>query len=184
MSFEVELKFSLEDHAELMRRLEAMPGTKVHARVRQVDRYFNHPSRDFGETNEALRIRMIGVETRVTYKGPLLDRVAKTRREIELRLADASDGELGEMLTLLGFREVRSVSKTRICVGLQFENREVEIALDDVDGLGQFVELELVTNEADKDDARDCLLRLSSELSLNDSTQRSYLEMLIEQDSV
>ena len=179
MRFEVELKFRVEDHADLRHVLQTM-GATVHSAIEQVDRYFNHPARDFGQTNEALRIRTIGDETRITYKGPLLDRIAKTRREIELRLADSSDDQLGEMLSLLGFREVQTVTKTRTCVTLPFEDREIEVALDEVDGLGRFVELESVTDEDGKDAARDCLLRLSNELSLSNSTQRSYLEMLLE----
>ena len=179
--FEVELKFAVEDHAGLIRDLESFQPHRS-APIRQVDRYFNHPSRDFGQTNEALRIRSIGDETRITYKGPLLDHIAKTRREIELRLADPSEEQTAEMLKLLGFKEVRTVVKSRTSLTLNFEDREIEVALDEVDDLGRFVELECVTPEADKDAVRNCLVRLANQLSLTESTQRSYLEMLLEKD--
>jgi adenylate cyclase class 2 len=182
MTFEVELKFAVDDHRSLIRSLQPFK-PKQHEAIRQVDRYFNHPSRDFGQTTDALRIRSTGDETRVTYKGPLVDDIAKTRREIDLRLVDSSEEPLNEMFTLLGFREVRSVVKSRTCLRLHFEGREIEVALDDVDGLGRFVELECITDEAGKNSARDCLLRLADQLSLRDSTRRSYLEMLIEKDS-
>ena len=182
MSFEVELKFPVSNFQQLKTQMETLP-VETHAPIRQVDRYFNHPARDFGETNEALRIRTIGDETRITYKGPLLDEVAKTRREIELQLNDKAEDQLAEMLTLLGFREVRTVAKTRTCASVEFENRPVEIAMDEVDGRGEFVELETVTDDADRESARDSLLKLADQLSLAESTRVSYLEMLLQKDS-
>lgn len=179
MTFEVELKYPVDEFQSLLNQIKSLNATS-HQPIRQVDRYFNHPSRDFGETNEALRIRNIGEATHITYKGPLLDTIAKTRQEIELRLADSTNQQLGEMLTLLGFREVLAVAKSRTPISLTFENRDIEIVLDEVDGLGQFVELETLTNKADKEAARDSLLRLADQLGLENSTQRSYLEMLLE----
>ena len=79
------------------------------AELVQRDRYFNHPSRDFAQTDEALRIRTQGRETRITYKGPIVDSQTKTRREIEIPVGahDGDDEKLAQVLVLLGFREVR-----------------------------------------------------------------------------
>ncbi len=87
MSYEIELKFPLTDKDRLLAALKAV-GAEEQPQLQQCDRYFNHPARDFGQTNEAFRIRQSGGQTRLTYKGPLLDEATKTRREIELSLAD------------------------------------------------------------------------------------------------
>ena len=54
-------------------------------------------------------------------------------------------------------------------------------ALDEVDGLGTFVELELSADEASLDEARRTIVSLANELDLGPSERRSYLEMLLEQ---
>ena len=79
--------------------------------VEQVDRYFNHPARDFGVTDEAFRIRSVGDANCVTYKGPRIDSVTKTRREIEVSFAEGSDAasQMTDIWQSLGFRFVREV---------------------------------------------------------------------------
>src|SRR5205085_2625708 len=58
MQYEVEQKFRLSDLPgidEKLRQLGAVDGPTVV----QVDCYFRHPSRDFAQTDEALRIRTV-----------------------------------------------------------------------------------------------------------------------------
>ena len=91
MHIEVEQKFRATHSAELLARLERM-GAVFAEPVVQVDLYFAHPARDFAQTDEALRIRRVGERNFVTYKGPKLDAMTKTRRELELPLADGALG--------------------------------------------------------------------------------------------
>ena len=56
---EVEQKFRLADVAALEKRLMESGGSFV-SNQEEVDTYLGHPSRDFGQTDEALRIRQIG----------------------------------------------------------------------------------------------------------------------------
>src|SRR4029453_19590505 len=79
--WEVELKFPLSDPAEVWARVAGL-GVKFGPAVEQVDQYFNHPAREFAVTDEALRLRQVGVENCVTYKGPKIDKSTKTRQEI------------------------------------------------------------------------------------------------------
>ncbi|MCH7990085.1 MAG: class IV adenylate cyclase, partial [Planctomycetes bacterium] len=83
MSYEVELKFPLDDAERISAQLDGLQAERG-APIEQVDRYFNHPSRDFAQTDEALRIRTMNDRSLLTYKGPLLDAETKTRLEIEL----------------------------------------------------------------------------------------------------
>jgi adenylate cyclase class 2 len=179
------LKFPLADGSPLVRQLESL-GAERRPPVVQSDRYFNHPSRDFAQTDEALRIRTHDNAYRVTYKGPVVDSQTKTRREIEIAFGEAEgdDARFAEMLGLLGFREVRTVRKQRVPFELEWEGRQLELALDEVEGLGNFLEIETMADEASKDAARDSILRLAEKLALTTSERRSYLTLLLKKDAL
>lgn len=187
MSLEVELKFPLVDAAtvETLRQRLATLGAEAGEPLDQRDIYLAHPSRDFAQTDEAFRIRCVGDENFLTYKGPLLDAVAKTRHEIEIATAAgaATCEQLLEMFTRLGFRAVRDVVKRREPFFLLWQDGDVEIVLDNVRDLGWFAELEIIAEDSDRDAARECLFALSRELGLGKSERRSYLRLLLEKDA-
>jgi adenylate cyclase class 2 len=180
MLYEVELKFRLSDSQQLMAalvELEAVAG----ASVEQVDRYFNHPARDFRVTDEAFRIRSVGSSNCLTYKGPVVDKATKTRREIEIAVADGPDiaEQTAEMLIALGFRSVHSVYKTRTPWVLDWNGQRYDLALDVVPAVGTFLEIELVVEESGRDQARDAILNLAQKLNLTQPERRSYLELVL-----
>jgi adenylate cyclase, class 2 len=180
MRYEVEQKHRVDNIAALMMRLNEH-GASLGEPIEQADQYFAHPCRDFAKTDEALRIRTVGSASFVTYKGPKLDTTTKTRREIELPL-DRSDGDgakFTELLKSLGFRSVAVVRKRRRPFHIESEGQEVEGALDEVDRVGSFVELELLADESTLDEAKRVVSKLASELSLGPSERRSYLELLL-----
>ena len=181
MTFEVEQKFPMRDRESFSERIVALGG-KFGLAFSQADTYYAHPSRDFAATDEALRIRRQSGTSCITYKGVKLDAATKTRREIELQLpGDDIDGvQLAEMLELLGFRPVATVNKTRRPATLSWQNWAVQIAMDDVDGLGSFAELEVTAEESQLDAARTAVLALATELELSGAERRSYLEMLLD----
>jgi adenylate cyclase class 2 len=180
MKYEVEQKFPIADAAVIEKKVVAL-GAAFAAPVEQVDRYFGHPARDFARTDEALRIRRTGEQNRITYKGPKIDAATKTRREIELPLAPgaAAAEDFSTLLEALGFRRVAEVRKHRRTAKLTWRSWEFEAALDDVEHVGQFIELELSADENQLDSARECLASLAKELALEKSERRSYLEMLL-----
>ena len=180
MHIEVEQKFRAEHSTGLLAQLERL-GAVFAEPIVQVDQYFAHPARDFAQTDEALRIRRVGERNFVTYKGPKLDATTKTRRELELPLTDgaAAAEQFAELLTALGFSRVREVRKSRQAAKVQWRGQEIEIALDDVDRLGQFVELEIVTDSDGSDAARGLVASLAAELGLKTVERRSYLELLL-----
>jgi adenylate cyclase, class 2 len=181
MRYEVEQKHRVDDVAALTARL-AERGAVLGPPVVQTDRYFTHPARDFTRTDEALRIRTAAGASFVTYKGPKLDTATKTRQEIELPLdpRDADGARFGELLETLGFTPVATVRKSRRSFEFRRDGRGVAGALDDVEGLGTFVELEVVANEAGLDAAKRTIAELARELALGQSERRSYLELLLE----
>ncbi len=62
---------------------------------------------------------------------------------------------------------------------ITIQQREVEIALDHIERLGWFAEIELAADEANLEAARATLLELGQQLGLTDVERRSYLEMLL-----
>ena len=82
---EIEIKAPCPDLSALESKLKAM-GARDFGRLFQRDVYYSHPGRDFGQTDEALRLRVENDLTLVTYKGPKLDAGSKTREELEVSL--------------------------------------------------------------------------------------------------
>ena len=64
-----------------------------------------------------------------------------------------------------------------------WEGRHLELAVDAVDGLGTFLEIESMAHDSDRDAARDAILRLAENLGLKNPERRSYLQLLIQQAS-
>jgi adenylate cyclase class 2 len=179
--FEVEQKHRLDDERSLLERL-AERGAEIGPTLEQSDRYFAHPCRDFSQTDEALRIRTAGDKSFVTFKGPKIDTTTKTRHEIELPLdaGDPGGAKFGQLLHELGFRPVGVVHKRRRSFHLTEHGHRVEGALDEVDGVGKFVELELMSDQASLDEAKRTVASLASDLKLGPVERRSYLEMMLE----
>ena len=190
--YEVELKFRVADAAALERQLAALAARFASA-VDQVDRYFAHPCRDFAVTDEALRLRRVGDDVAITWKGPRIGAAAKTREELELGLATVATagGAAGgaatidrwtRLLEALGFRQVREVAKRRRLACVAWDGVEIEIALDAVAGLGDFVELELLAEPDGIPQAVARLESLAATLGCTAPERRSYLELLLDDD--
>jgi adenylate cyclase class 2 len=181
MPLEIEQKFRVADHAPIEAALATL-GVTLAAPLTQVDCYYAHPQRDFATTDEAFRIRAVGPENYLTYKGPKLDATTKSRAEYEVRLADGPDAlaAIGEILRNLSFTPASIVRKQRRAGTLERNGFRIEIALDDVRKVGPFVELEItVSDDSQADAAKAALAKLAAELNLTDVERRSYLELVI-----
>ena len=117
----------------------------------------------------------------ITYKGPKLDATTKTRLEIELPLATgaARATDAVQLLESLGFRRVAEVRKQREHWFVRWQDREIGVSLDQVVDVGDFVELEIMAETSDTDEARNCITSLAERLKLSKSERRSYLELLL-----
>lgn len=189
--YEVEVKVRA-DHDAVRERLTALDAQSL-GTVVQVDTYFDAPHRDFAATDEALRIREVravenadtsaldpeaaleDAESRLTYKGPLVESTAKTREEFETKVADSATGRT--ILDRLGFEPVATVRKVRE----RYELDGYVVTLDDVADLGEFVEVEIEATEAEIEQARDGAFEVLSRLGLDpeESIRTSYLELLL-----
>ncbi len=165
---EVEVKAKVIGPEQMERVLQLVAGSGSPTTEVQVDKYFAHPSRDFSLTDEALRVRRVGDRWVLTYKGPKIDAVSKTREEIECDVGRGID----RLLHRLGFREVATVRKRR----RSYRMNGFTLAIDEVEGLGTFTEME--SSPGDRATV-DELLDVLSSLGLESET-RSYLELLLE----
>lgn len=171
---EVEVKVPA-DHDEVGERLREIGAVRVGGRT-QRDVYYSAPHRDFMETDEALRVRQEDDEAYLTYKGPKRRDGTKSRKEVEVEVGSA--GTMDQVLESLGFREYGVVEKQRMV----YELGDYEVVLDDVEGLGEYVEVETEAGEMDYGEARDGALDLLERLGLDprDSVRTSYLELLVD----
>lgn len=186
--YEVELKLRTEHDAVRARLTEV--GATPTTTVRQRDTYYNAPHRDFGETDEAVRIRNVDLlesnsptesetEAVLTYKGPLIDETSKTREERETPVdADA----MADILNSLGFSPLPTVEKERE----QYTLNGYTITLDSVADLGEFIEIERMAEdhqiESIRDGAREIIRQI--DLDPNKGITTSYLELLLESESL
>jgi adenylate cyclase class 2 len=178
---EIEVKYTGVDFAALERQL-AVFGARESPSHSETDHYFNAPDRDFALTDEALRLRRIGPCNLVTYKGPKRDLCTKTRPEIEVSLAegDRVAADFMQLLKFLGYRPVAVVQKRRRLFHLHRQSFALAVALDEVENLGRFAELEIQAREEQNDAAQAVLWQLARDLGLTTSERRSYLELWLE----
>jgi adenylate cyclase, class 2 len=175
---EVEMKFPVASFAGVEDKLTAW-GAHGEAPLRQADHHLNAPDRDFARTDETLRLRRVGDANFLTYKGPKRPGPGKIRTEVEVPVGggDTNADAFLRLLGHLGYRPVIVVRKTRRPFHLRRQGFAVEVCLDDVEGLGKFVEVEIIAPEEQLDAARQALTALAAELGLEKDERRSYLEL-------
>ena len=169
---EVESKYRSPGNDKVEKALARLGAKKTWGGAME-DVYYAHPSRDFGRTDEALRLRKTDEASELTYKGPRMQaQTVKAREEITLR----TDNPLAvsRIIERLGFKESFIVRKNRSSYILD----KLRIEVDDVEGLGEFIELEVLTESPDR--SKQLMETARVELGLDKLEPRTYLEMLIE----
>jgi adenylate cyclase, class 2 len=170
---EVELKVkvpSLDPIREQLARKRARSAGKVH----EHDIYYNAPHRDFGKTDEAVRVRYTDDHAVVTYKGPKIKKFGLKARE-ELNVAVESGTTFETILDRLGFTKTLEVDKWRETYKLG----NATVSLDTVEGLGTFAEIEVIT-ENESENPTDRIEEIAKEIGVKgEPILDSYLELLL-----
>ena len=170
---EYEVKIRVGSLQPLRARLASL-GIRPVTNLTEKDTYFNSPARDFGRTDEALRIQSTEEGTSLTYKGPKIGLAGVKAREEIIVSVDPEDAA-EEILVRLGFTRTAVVEKTR-------ETYRMEgtfVALDEVKGLGSFVEIEAPSGLGGED-AIALIGRVRGTLGVTgEETTLSYLEMIL-----
>ena len=170
---EVEVKARINSFKEMEEKLESIGAVKSKEEF-QEDIYFASPIVDFGQTDEALRIRTTNNNTFITYKGPKLNDKAKTRKEVEMTIESASKAR--DIFEEVGFKAARVVRKNR----QYYTYENFEISLDDVEGLPPYMEIEISLDDGqDYSQAQEKIFELFEKLGITDGFERtSYMELL------
>jgi adenylate cyclase class 2 len=138
----------------------------------------------------------IGVEFPDKTKGTLFARIRNSNgkhiftlkkqldtefENIEHELVIDSPDQADEMLKLLGFHEAVSVSKKRITC----KHDNMEICLDDIEGLGLFVEAEKMTTEKDTERIKNELFEFLETLGIkkDDQVFKGYATLVYESNN-
>jgi adenylate cyclase class 2 len=170
---EVELKIripSLETVRDALEKHHAESRGRVH----EHDTYYNAPHRDFGVTDEAVRVRYTDDHAVVTYKGPRIKNYSLKARE-ELNFAVESGPAFETMLQRLGFTKTAEVNKWRE----NFTLGGASVSLDTVDELGTFAEIEVIAGESDTDPTAR-IEKIAQEIGVKgEPILASYLELLL-----
>lgn len=163
---ELEAKFKIDCSLldRISEKLEAS-GFKFVEESAEEDLYFNHPCRDFTASDEALRVRVSRGSHVLTYKGPRVGGVFKERVEVNVTVSS----EIKSVLEALGFTPALKVVKRRAYYG----RGDVTVAIDIVNGLGCFIEIESGKGEAITEVAREL------GLSWEDYVDKTYVELLL-----
>ncbi len=170
---EVEIKVKANNPESIRKRIAELNGSFI-ALEKQFDIYFNHPCRDFGKTDEALRLRKVNGKVELTYKGEKIDAVTKSREELTAKAGDFES--VRKILMRLDFSQVREVVKEREVYSLG----EYLVMIDSVEGLGKYVEVEKKSSSYTPGE----LIEFIESLGLNPEgvERKSYLELLLEGD--
>ena len=174
---EVELKVKVQS-LEPVRRQLLEKGAVCSGRIHEHDIYYNAPHRDFGVTDEAVRVRYTNDHAVVTYKGAKIKKFGLKARE-ELNTAVESGEVFETMLNRLGFTKTTEVNKWRE----NYRFSDAAISLDEVDELGPFVEIEIMA-EDENSNAAILIQRIAKEIGVSgEPILASYLELLLSKRS-
>jgi adenylate cyclase class 2 len=169
--FEVERKFHADDLESVRKRLIQNDATAFTLGNSETDVFFDLPDRRLAKNDQFQTLRRMSPSDRVLWisKGPAKDEC------VAMDLADYDKAEA--MLKSLGFVETMRISKKR---DIYFVD-DFHVTLDDVDGLGIFVELAVMTDDQGELSAlRGRLQQMAERLDLLHLTEetRSYRQML------
>lgn len=181
-SWEVELKFHVDDTQQLEKQLDQIGFLLLEIQHHE-DCYYRHPCRNFIQTDEAFRIRCVNDQAMVTYKGPRNRGPVKTREEIELRISTEELSLWKLMVEKLGFVPVSPVRKIRrlFSANESAQYADIHVTIDSVEQLGEFAEIEIVVNQKEElSNAENRVTQLAGTLGLNRHQPRSYLSLLQE----
>lgn len=178
---EVEVKLPVADLDMIKGKLLQM-GFKETAFIEERDTYFDNRQGDIRANGEALRVREtkdhLTGESRaqINFKGKKLDTCTMTREELE---TGVENGEIcRNILQVIGYAPAEpEVIKDRTMM----QKESITACLDNVRGLGGFLELEILADSEEKKDAalrgiENILNSLGYQIS--DTVRMSYLSML------
>jgi len=172
---EVEVKVRIEGIEGMEKRIKEQ-GAEYKGTLKQADEYFDFSDMRIFNSGGAFRVRAAEGCYRVTYKGCKKDKETTSREEIEIEVE--SREKVVKILERIGFIRLCEIKKKRKVYHLA----DLKISLDEVEGLGSFMEIEGMANsEGEYRKKRGEIFRLLDKLGVSsgDISQKSYMEMAL-----
>lgn len=183
MNVEVEIKIEINNFEEIKAKVAAMG--KLIKSIRQVDEYYVPCHRDFFAQKphpvEWLRIRTNPDKVIFEY-----DKSINKKENGEQDCAEEYETEISnpdefrKILSFLDFKKVITVDKQRE----YWDCGNIEVALDKVDGLGNFIEAEASGDFESNEKAKEACLKFLEELGIKNAEtiqiNKGYPVMILE----
>ncbi len=148
---EIEQKFYFKDIKSLYDLLSKNNLTKKESEnISDSDEYFTDIDSEYIKNRTCLRIRKTNNKNmEITFKGKSVsfsNFYAKSENNINIDINDYSN--LVDMLGSLGFYSYTTVTKSREVYNKTEDNIEYNVMIDKVEGIGSFIEFELLSDES------------------------------------
>lgn len=148
---EIEQKFYFKDIKSLYDLLSKNNLTKKESEnISDSDEYFTDIDSEYIKNRTCLRIRKTNnTNMEITFKGKSINFsnfYAKSENNINIDINDYSN--LVDMLGSLGFYSYTTVTKSREVYNKIEDNIEYNVMIDKVEGIGSFIEFELLSDES------------------------------------
>ncbi len=177
---EVEIKAHVADLSAIKKQLVEL-GCNFSDPLRQEDRVYLQKGLELADTGVglvALRIRNSNGTHILTLKQQQGDGLDKLEHEVTID----DPQEAHAMLLVMGYHEVSHTIKIRIKAQL----RDMEICLDDVQGLGSFIEIEKMTEESEGEKVQNELFAFAQSLGVHeeDRVYKGYDLLLADKNNI
>lgn len=182
---EIEAKFPLLNPDETIKKLNTV-GKKTESNIIQNDTYYTPTHKNFLEAKpitEWLRIRKTNTDQTINYKNFSQNgKINKMScKEIEVGIDDESG--IKEILKGLDFKPIIIVEKTRNT----WEYKNILISLDIVKNLGNYIELELKSNDFEnEEESQNYITEIIEELNIKVGKQifAGYPQLVMEKNEL
>jgi adenylate cyclase class 2 len=172
---EMELRAILENKLNVMKKLEKF-GCKWVIEDKQVDVIYLQRDTQAIINIPVFRIRKINNNIILTLK--IMDDDYDTAEELELEVSD--EKTMSNMLNIIGYHPEIEVAKNR----RQTQYRGYNICIDEIEHLGEFIEIECISeNRDDKDKIYEEMKSVLMDLGVkeNNIIKEKYFEMLLKE---
>lgn len=145
---ELEKGFVLNDN-HLIKEEAIEKGFKLAHEVEETDTYFTDKDKEFVRTRTCLRIRRIDSKyMELTYKAKSSQNTERYgKKEVNIQVKPTDYEDLVTVLSGLGYIKYVEFTKYRKVYSKKENNVEYNIMLDNIKGIGDFVEFEIITHE-------------------------------------
>lgn len=157
---EIELKFKVDNLDEIIDHLVSMDCELSTALIQNDSVFVRNLNKTESTTGSVwLRVRKTNDRVELNYKKQGLKEMESEEIEFEV----SSYKKANDFLKALGFKKWVEVNKSRVCT----KYRGCNICIDQVEKLGNFIELELLVENNDNIDYEEQLLSIAKELNIN-----------------